>query len=284
MPGRCAGKGQGMTHECDLASFGPAGVGLERGGGAGVDRTQREELLAVLVALPRGDERYARVQEQCVRAFQPLVIGLAQRFFGRGEPLEDLIQVANVGLLTALERFDPVKGSRFEAYAVPTIVGEIKRHFRDRGWVVRVSRRLQELKLALNAAREKLVQLHGRAPTVAELAAFLDIGEEEVLEGLEASRAYATWSLDGGPGEEEEGGVREVGETDAGLGLVEDREVLKPLLEELPERERGILLMRFYGNMTQNQIAERIGVSQMHVSRLLTQTLGRLKQQMQAGY
>ena len=251
--------------------------GAERSG-------ERREVLARLVSLTHDDPRYQSVREECVRAYQPMVIGLARRFFGRGEAQEDLIQVANVGLLVALDRFDLAKGVRFEAYAVPTIVGEIKRHFRDRGWAIRVSRRLQELKLSPNAAQEKLFQANGRRPTVPELAACLGITEEETLEGLEAACAYVTWSLDAPvPGDDREiTGAETLGGRDDGLGLIEDRETLKPLLDSLPERERHILLMRFFGNMTQEQIAGRMGVSQMHISRLLSRTLTWLRQEMLA--
>jgi len=168
----------------------------------------------------------------------------------------------------------------FSTYATPTIVGEIKRHFRDKGWAVRVPRRLQELKLALTKAISDLAQREGRAPTVAEIAAHLQMSEEEVLEGLESANAYSTVSLDApDSGDDDAPAVAEsLGMLDEALEGVEYRESLKPLLEQLPSREKRILLLRFFGNMTQSQIATELGISQMHVSRLLARTLAQLRE------
>jgi RNA polymerase sigma-B factor len=167
----------------------------------------------------------------------------------------------------------------FSTYATPTIVGEIKRHFRDKGWAIRVPRRLQELKLSLAKATSELSQKNGRAPTVAELATHLGISEEEVLEGLESANAYSAVSLDApDTGDDDSPAVADsLGTTDDSLEGVEYRESLKPLLEKLPPREKKILLLRFFGNMTQSQIAAELGISQMHVSRLLARALGHLK-------
>ncbi len=175
---------------------------------------------------------------------------------------------------------DLSRGVEFSTYATPTIVGEIKRHFRDKGWAVRVPRRLQELKLALTKAISDLAQRLGRAPTVAELAAHLQMSEEEVLEGLESANAYSTVSLDApDSGDEDAPAVAEsLGMLDEALEGVEYRESLKPLLERLPPREKRILMLRFFGNMTQSQIATELGISQMHVSRLLARTLTQLRE------
>jgi RNA polymerase sigma-B factor len=224
----------------------------------------------------------AGIRDSLVRMHLPLVEHLARRFRNRGEPLDDLVQVATIGLIKSVDRFDPTRGVEFSTYATPTIIGEIKRHFRDKGWAVRVPRRLQELRLALTAATSELSQRHGRAPTVAELATHLHISEEEVLEGLESANAYSTLSLDvPETGDDESPAVADsLGAEDEALEGVEYRESLKPLLEQLPPREKKILLLRFFGNMTQSQIAEEVGISQMHVSRLLARTLSQLRAQL----
>ena len=204
---------------------------------------------------------------------------LARRFRNRGEWLDDLTQVATIGLIKSIDRFDLDRGVEFSTYATPTIVGEIKRHFRDKGWAVRVPRRLQELKLSLTKAIGELAQREGRAPTVSELAAHLQMSEEEVLEGLESANAYSTVSLDApDSGDEDAPAVSDsLGMVDDALEGVEYRESLKPLLGQLPPREKRILLLRFFGNMTQSQIATELGISQMHVSRLLARTLAQLR-------
>ena len=210
----------------------------------------------------------------------PLVEYLARRFRNRGEPLDDLVQVATIGLIKSVDRFDLERGVEFSTYATPTIVGEIKRHFRDKGWAIRVPRRLQELKLLLTKATSELSQKNGRSPTVAELAGHLQLTEEEVLEGLESANAYSAVSLDAPDGADDDSpSVSDsLGIEDEALEGVEYRESLKPLLEQLPPREKKILLLRFFGNMTQSQIATELGISQMHVSRLLARTLAQLRQ------
>ena len=192
----------------------------------------------------------------------------------------DLVQVVTIGLLKSIERYDPDRGGEFSTYATPTIVGEIKRHFRDKGWAVRVPRRLQELRLQLTTATATLSQDLGRSPTVAELGIHLKISPEEVLEGLESANAYSTLSLDAPDlGDDERPAVADtLGHLDEALEGVEYRESLKPLLAQLPEREKRILLLRFFGGMTQSQIAEQVGISQMHVSRLLARTLAQLRE------
>ncbi len=243
------------------------------------DRAHARELFARLVTLPEKNSERAEIRDQLVRMHLPLVEYLARRFRNRGEPLDDLTQVATIGLIKSVDRFDPERGVEFSTYATPTIVGEIKRHFRDKGWAIRVPRRLQELKLALTKATAELSQTLGRSPTVSELAGHLEMSEEEVLEGLESANAYSAVSLDApDSGDDEAPAVADtLGVQDESLEGVEYRESLKPLLEKLPPREKRILLLRFFGNMTQSQIAAELGISQMHVSRLLARTLAQLR-------
>ena len=244
------------------------------------DRGHARALFVRLAELPESDPERLRIRGQLVELHLPLVEYLARRFRNRGEWLDDLTQVATIGLIKSIDRFDLGRGVEFSTYATPTIVGEIKRHFRDKGWAVRVPRRLQELKLALTKAIGDLAQGLGRAPTVAELAAHLQMSEEDVLEGLESANAYSTVSLDApDSGDEDAPAVAEsLGMVDEALEGVEYRESLKPLLERLPPREKRILLLRFFGNMTQSQIATELGISQMHVSRLLARTLTQLRE------
>jgi RNA polymerase sigma-B factor len=244
------------------------------------DRTQARELFERLTVLPADDPERARIRATLVELHLPLVEYLARRFRNRGEWLDDLTQVATIGLIKSIDRFDLERGVEFSTYATPTIVGEIKRHFRDKGWAVRVPRRLQELKLSLTKAVGELAQRLGRAPTVSELATHLQMSEEEVLEGLESANAYSTVSLDApDSGDEDAPAVSDsLGMIDEALEGVEYRESLKPLLERLPPREKKILLLRFFGNMTQSQIAAELGISQMHVSRLLARTLAQLRE------
>ena len=244
------------------------------------ERSHARDLFERLSGLPEGDEERLRIRGELVEIHLPLVEYLARRFRNRGEWLDDLTQVATIGLIKSIDRFDLARGVEFSTYATPTIVGEIKRHFRDKGWAVRVPRRLQELKLALTKAIGELAQKEGRAPTIAELAAHLQMTEEEVLEGLESANAYSTVSLDApDSGDEDAPAVAEsLGMLDDALEGVEYRESLKPLLERLQPREKRILLLRFFGNMTQSQIATELGISQMHVSRLLARTLAQLRE------
>ncbi|TXK43497.1 RNA polymerase sigma factor SigF [Nonomuraea sp. C10] len=244
------------------------------------DRVRARMLFAELSELGPDEPRRQRIRDELVELHLPLVEYLARRFRNRGEWLDDLTQVATIGLIKSIDRFDLNRGVEFSTYATPTIVGEIKRHFRDKGWAVRVPRRLQELKLSLTKAISELSQREGRAPTVAELAAFLKMTEEEVLEGLESANAYSTVSLDApDSGDDDAPAVSDsLGIVDESLEGVEYRESLKPLLERLPPREKRILLLRFFGNMTQSQIATELGISQMHVSRLLARTLAQLRE------
>jgi RNA polymerase sigma-B factor len=237
-------------------------------------------LFAELATLEKGDPRRERLREILVEEHLPLVRHFARRFSNRGEPFDDLLQVGTLGLIAAIDRFDPTRGVEFLSFAVPTITGEIKRHFRDQGWSVRVPRRLQELHLSLNAAVGELAQKNGRAPTPSELAEHLRIPRAEVLEGLAVANAYRSSSLDERLSGEDDSPTlaATLGEEDAALEGVEYRESLQPLLATIPARERRILILRFFGNMTQSQIAADIGISQMHVSRLLSQTLAKLRE------
>ncbi|WP_424185722.1 SigB/SigF/SigG family RNA polymerase sigma factor [Actinokineospora sp. G85] len=233
-----------------------------------------------LAELAEDDPRREAVRDQLVTGHLPLAEHIATRFAHRGVAREDLVQVGTVGLINAVDRFDPTRGIDFLSYAVPTIMGEVRRYFRDSAWSVRVPRRLKELHLTISAAGNELSQRLGRAPTPSEIAAHLGIPKDEVYEGLEAGQVYQSVSLDEAlsSGEPDSDPLADtLGEDDAGLLGIEDHESLRPLIERLPERERRILMLRFFKNMTQTQIAERVGVSQMHVSRLLTKTLETLR-------
>jgi len=249
-------------------------------GGEVLDRAEAKDLFGQLANLPEDSADRRRLRDDLVQLHLPLVEHLARRFRNRGEPFDDLVQVATIGLIKSVDRFDPERGVEFSTYATPTIVGEIKRHFRDRGWAIRVPRRLQELKLTLSTAASELSQHNGRAPTVNELAEHLKISVDEVLEGLESANAYSAVSLDAPEGGDEDAQsvADTLGTEDESLEGVEYRESLKPLLEQLPPREKKIILLRFFGNMTQSQIAQEVGISQMHVSRLLARTLAQLRQ------
>jgi len=222
----------------------------------------------------------ARYRERLVDQHIGLVEFLARRFRNRGEPVEDLIQVGTIGLLKAIDRFDLTREVEFSTYATPTIVGELKRHFRDKGWAVRVPRRLQELHLELTKTVGNLAHDLGRSPTVEEIAQAAGITEEEVLEGLEIAQAYNFTSLDA-PIDSQEGSTsfaEQLGSEDEQLENLEYRAALAPEMAKLPEREQKIVYLRFYKGLTQSEIASRLGISQMHVSRLLTRTLAQLRE------
>jgi RNA polymerase sigma-B factor len=201
---------------------------------------------------------------------------LARRFLHRGEPLEDLVQVASIALVKSVDRFDPGRGVDFAAFATSTIIGELKRHFRDKGWAVRASRRVQELYLELGHATATLIQELGRSPTVAELARATGSTEEAVIEAIEAGQGYRAASIDASENEDDPLSYR-LGRLDARYDSVEERALLAPALAMLPPRERSILRMRFVQGLTQSEIAGAIGVSQMHVSRLLAASLKELR-------
>lgn len=237
---------------------------------------RRQELREQFISYAR--DRDATSREQLVAAHLGLAEYLARRFANRGEPLDDLVQVASLGLIKAVDRFDPERGVEFSTYATHTIVGELKRHFRDKGWAIRAPRRMQELYLRLGKVVGTLGQELGRSPTIAELAAEVKVSEEEVLEALEAGQAYRSTSLDAPTGNEEGEtlGAR-LGDEDPSLEDAESRATLSPLLAQLPPRERLILHMRFFEGLTQSEIAGRLGISQMHVSRLLARSVAQLR-------
>jgi RNA polymerase sigma-B factor len=258
-----------------------SGLGQATAGRSTEQDRQGLELIAAMAACPADDPSRRVLRDRAIEAWLPMACRLARRYAGRGESLDDLVQVATIGLIKAVDRYDLELGEGFLGYAIPTILGEIRRHFRDRGWIIRVPRRLQEMRMAINEANTKLTHMLGHAPTVAEVADHLQVSEEEVLEGLEGAAAYRATSLsaptgaDGGP---ELGDM--LGSDDQGYELAELHLALEPALARLSERERRIVSMRFYGNQTQSQIATQIGVSQMQVSRLLTAALHKLRVQL----
>ena len=237
-----------------------------------------------LKSCPRTSAQFQRQRDRIVERCLPLADHIARRFDGRGEPRDDLVQVARVGLVNAVIRFDVNAGSDFVSFAVPTIMGEVRRHFRDNSWSVKVPRRLKELHLRLGAATADLSQRLGRAPTATELAAELDMDRDEVVEGLVAGSSYNTLSIDSGGAAATRMRLRSPTRSAtsiSSLDQIENREALRPLLAALPERERTVLVLRFFESLTQTQIAERVGISQMHVSRLLAKSLTRLRDQLQ---
>ncbi len=251
-------------------------------------QTDYAEVTGMFHALSTLDERsveYRRQRDAIIERCLPLANHIARRFRNRGEPFEDLVQVARVGLVNAVNRFNPDNGSDFLAFAVPTIMGEVRRHFRDHGWSVKVPRRLKELNLRLKRSREELSHKLGRAPTASEIAIHLGIDREEVVQAQIASSAYSTLSSDAPAGASDDDDGRSVantfGDLDANLDKVLDVETVRPLLAALPERDQTVLRLRFFENMTQTQIADRLGISQMHVSRLLARSLAVLREKVQ---
>jgi RNA polymerase sigma-B factor len=233
----------------------------------------------LLSALPyaEGPAR-AELRSQVIEDHMPFATRLARRFRDRGEPMDDLIQVALVGLVNSVDGYDPQRGCEFAGYATPTILGEIRRYFRDKGWRIKVPRRLQERRLLVNRAKVELSQKLGGSPTVADIAKHLELTEDEVLEAIQVAHVYSPMSLSAPAGPDSDLDLADpLGEEDPGLEVVENRESVMPLLARLPKREQRILAMRFFGNMTQSQIAAELGISQMHVSRLLSQTLRQLR-------
>ncbi|GAA2346952.1 SigB/SigF/SigG family RNA polymerase sigma factor [Saccharopolyspora halophila] len=241
-------------------------------------------LFGELAKLDEQNPRRTELRDHLVTEHLPVAEHIARRFSHRGEAQEDLSQVAILGLINAVDRFDPERGVDFLSYAVPTIMGEVRRHFRDTGWAVRMPRRLQELHLSVSGAIARLSQEYGRAPTPSELATDLGISTDDVYRGLEAGNAYRSTSLDELLTDTDEIPLGDaIGSDDAELAEVENREMVRPLLDELPERERRIVIMRFFRGMTQTQIADQVGISQMHVSRLLTKTLTWLRSRLDEG-
>jgi RNA polymerase sigma-B factor len=217
--------------------------------------------------------RSRALRNELVEERMPLARSLARRFANRSEPLDDLEQVATLGLLKAIEGFDPERGTAFSAFAIPTILGELRRHFRDRGWMVRVPRRLQDLRLRLDPVVSDLAQRLGRSPTTSEVAVAAEVPEEEVLEAMDAGNRYRPASLDATSDTLERSITRELASVDPGLDIVDDRTVLHDLINHLTPREQRVLYLRYYEQWTQSEIAAEIGVSQMQVSRVLSRCL-----------
>ncbi len=241
------------------------------GESAATDKELTRQLFAQLNEKPS-------VRDELVRLHMPLVEYLARKFQGRGEPLDDLIQVGSIGLLKAIAGFDLTRGIEFSTYATPTVLGEIKRYFRDHGWAIRVPRRLQEMGLSISRAVPGMSQELGRAPTIPEIAKQLNTSEEEILDAMEASGAYSLASLDTPAAEDLEARISRMGSADESIELFEAWSSVKNLLEKLPRRERQVLHMRFVAGKTQTEIARDLGISQMHVSRLLAKSLALLRQ------
>ncbi|MCX5053739.1 MULTISPECIES: SigB/SigF/SigG family RNA polymerase sigma factor [unclassified Streptomyces] len=248
------------------------------------DAPDTAEAFERLARLPDGPQR-RRLRDDLVRAWLPMSERIAVRFRGRGEALEDLYQVAALGLVKAVDHYDPDRGHAFEAYAVPTITGEIKRHFRDHMWTLHVPRRVQDLRNRVRQSVKELSQtIPGRGPTVSEIARHAQLSEAEVRAGMEALECFTALSLDAEmPGTDGFALSDALGSTDPAYDVVVDRVAVGPCLLALPERERTILYLRFFRGMTQNRIAEQLGISQMHVSRLLSSCFAQLREELLAG-
>ncbi len=233
---------------------------------------------ALFAASRAGD---AAARDALVQEYLPLVRSLAARYAGRGEPFEDLLQVGSVGLLLAISRYDPERGVRFSTYAVPTVVGEIQRHFRDKAWALHVPRGIKDLSLRVSRLVDELSVKNGRAPTVAELAVAADVAEDDIVEALEVASAFSVDSLTQPfPGSDGDAGATledVLGGDDPGFAETEDQAVVKDGLAALDERERRIVELRFHSELSQAEIAAEIGISQMHVSRLLRHSLAVMK-------
>jgi RNA polymerase sigma-B factor len=230
--------------------------------------------------------RYARdpspaIREELVQRFMPLARRLASRYRGGAEPFDDLVQVASLGLVKALDRFDPERGTAFSSFAVPTILGELKRHFRDRGWSVHVPREVQERIIKVERAMTDMPARLGRPPTAKEVAERLQVTTEDVLEAMHAAQTHHAISLDAGPMSDAEEGAQlseRIGDRDPGYEAVEYGEAIEQAMTDVSERDRLVLHLRFVEDLTQSEIAERVGVSQMHVSRILRATLEKLRE------
>lgn len=238
-------------------------------------------LFIQLAAVEPDSPQHVALRNELIGRCIPLADHIARKFSGRGEPFDDLTQVARVGLVHAVDRFDVSRGSNFLSFAVPTIMGEVRRYFRDNTWAMRVPRRVKETHLRIGAAVDALSQSLGRSPTAKEIAAELDVDPDEVTQAVIAGNAYQPTSIDAASvGRDTDASLLDtLGEEEAQFDRVEEYVAIRPLLAGLPERERRILTMRFFESMTQTQIAQQMGISQMHVSRILTKTLARLREQ-----
>jgi RNA polymerase sigma-B factor len=228
------------------------------------------------------EEGDSAAREQLIERYMSLVRSLARRYANRGEHLDDLVQIGAIGLIKAVDRFELDRGVELTTYATPNIIGEIKRHFRDKGWAVRVPRGLQELSVQLSRLVEQLTVQLGRSPTIAEIAEAADVEEEAVLEALESGRAYTSVSLSSAGAHDDENELdplEAIGSEEQQYQVSEDRAVLAPGFEALDERERKILHLRFFEGLTQSQIAQQVGISQMHVSRLIRRSLEKIREE-----
>lgn len=257
---------------------------VEAPGRAGNEYAHLASVFAEFDRLPRGHPRRAQLRAELITGYLPVAHNIAHRFVHRGDHPDDLEQVATLGLIGAVDRFEPGRGVEFLSFAVPTITGEIRRHFRDRSRTIRIPRRISQQQAGLYEAANQLTQRLRRAPRPSELAEHLGISREEVIEILQVHTTASPSSLDEQPSDDERPGrtlVAALGDVDPGLGLVEDRMAVVPLLAQLPDRERRILQLRFFHDMTQTEIAALTGISQMHVSRLLSRTLSTLRSRLQ---
>ena len=264
----------------------------QRSGGAGPrhmavapgpDYRWLDTAFARLHVLPKGGPEHAALRNRIVEECLPLADRIARRYDRRGETHDDLVQVARVGLVRAVNRFDPTVGSEFLSFAVPTMLGEVKRYFRDFGWSVNVPRRLKDLYPALAPATGELTQRLGRAPTAAEVADEIGVDRAEIVETMTAAAGFKARSIDYRLSGDEDSVplIDRLGQQDPAMSLIEDSDALRVHLNSLPDREYRIVIMRFFESLTQSEIAARLGISQMHVSRLLGQTLHRLREAMQ---
>ena len=264
----------------DATALGTApDISIHPGDRAGLKELSDNALLGRIRALPRDSELRAAVCEILVARYQKLVRSCVRQYRGSPEPTEDLMQVGYVGLLKAINNYDPEVGDSLSAYAQPCISGEIKRHFRDKRWQIHVRRSAQELLLELRKATEELTQQLGRSPEEAELAERLGVSRDDMQEARQADLVFSTYSLDAPMSDRDDPALLAdmLGDDDPEVAHTIDMEAVNKHWDELPEREQRILVMRFYGNLTQTEIGERLGISQMHVSRLLARALGHLK-------
>ncbi|WBB58071.1 RNA polymerase sigma factor SigF [Streptomyces sp. WMMC500] len=284
-PGPAPGDSGGPADPGSTGSSGPSSHAADPGDPGEPEEPRKPDsraltraLFAQLATLEPGTPEHSRVRTALIEANLPLVRYAAARFRSRNEPMEDVLQVGTIGLIHAIDRFDPARGVQFPTFAMPTVVGEIKRYFRDNVRTVHVPRRLHELWAQVSGATEDLTVRHGRAPTTAEIAAHLKVGEDEVRACREAGRSYYATSLEAAQeGDGMPGLLDRLGYEDPALAGVEHRDLVRHLLVQLPEREQRILMLRYYRNMTQSQISAELGLSQMHVSRLLSRSFARLR-------
>lgn len=253
--------------------------------GGGIDKERSRRLFLDLAEHEPGDPEHTRIRETLIAMHSPLAMYLARRFDHRGATDEDLQQVAAIGLMKAVDRFDPHRGLQFSTFATPTIVGELRRHLRDTGWAVRVPRGIKETRAKVLRAIDELHGTLGRSATPSEIADHLGVPVADVTEALEAADAYSSMPIDSmgsAAGRESRPLAETLGDVDAALNRIDEREALRPLIAALDERERKILMLRFFGEMSQSEIADEVGISQMHVSRLLARTLAELREGMAA--